>query len=243
MTPQPKSVPGVFIVGTDTGVGKTTVAAGLVRLLRRSGRRPIPFKPVETGCAPEPLDASRLWRAADRPLSLAEICPFPLPLPAAPAAAAAALGIELDLDDLATRARTAAAHGDCLVVEGAGGLLTPYGGPRQTNAELAARLGLPILLVARTALGTINHIALTVAELARRDLPIAALVLVRTQAEIGPHEASNARLIKETTGVAPIGTIPWLSPAEHADDERLAAAAAILFPEFEIRRLFGDRAA
>jgi dethiobiotin synthetase len=239
MTPLPNGIRGLFIVGTDTGVGKTTVGAGLIRLLRRSGRRPIPFKPVETGCAPAPLDATRLWRAADRPLPLAEICPFALALPAAPAAAAAALGSERDLDDLVRRALTAATAGDCLVVEGAGGLLSPYG-RGWTNADLATRLGLPILLVARVALGTINHVALTIGELARRKLPLAALVLVRTQPEAAPHEPSNARLIEETTGVAPIGTIPWLSPAEHADDERLAAIVSGVFPESEIRRLFGE---
>jgi dethiobiotin synthetase len=235
----PGVFPGVFVAGTDTGVGKTTVAVGLVRLLRRAGRTPVPFKPVETGCAPEPLDALRLWRAAGAPAPLAEICPFALALPAAPAAAAEVAGLALDVDDLAARAKTLSARGDCLVVEGAGGLLSPYG-RGQTNADLAARLELPVLLVARVALGTINHVALTVGELRRRGLALAALVLVRTQAELEPHEAWNARLIEATAGVAPIGTIPWMPAAELRDDEHLADAVARLFPESALRRLLGE---
>jgi dethiobiotin synthetase len=232
--------PGVFVAGTDTGVGKTTVAVGLVRLLRRAGRAPVPFKPVETGCAPEPLDAVRLRRAADAPASLDEICPFALALPAAPAAAAARAGLVLDLADLVARAETLSTRGDCLVVEGAGGLLSPYG-PGQTNADLAARLGLPVVLVARVSLGTINHVALTVAELARRRLTLAALVLVRTTPEREPHEDWNDRLIESTAGVAPLGTIPWMSAAERDDDERVADAVGRLFPDSALDRLLGER--
>jgi dethiobiotin synthetase len=180
-------VRGVFVAGTDTGVGKTTVSVGLVRLLRRAGRAPVPFKPVETGCAPEPLDAVRLRRAADAPAALDEICPFAFALPAAPAAAAELAEVVLDVADLAARARTLSARGDCLLVEGAGGLLSPYG-PGQTNADLAEHLALPVLLVARVSLGTINHVALTVAELTRRRLTLAAVVLVRTTPEREPHE-------------------------------------------------------
>src|SRR5205814_544908 len=82
-----------FIAGTDTGVGKTTVAVGLARLALRGGRTPIPYKPVETGCDPQPADALRLWEAARPPTTLAETCPYPLALPAAPAAAASAAGV------------------------------------------------------------------------------------------------------------------------------------------------------
>ncbi|MDB4980869.1 MAG: dethiobiotin synthase [Myxococcales bacterium] len=199
----------------------------------------MPFKPVETGCAPEPLDAVRLRRAADAPAALDEICPFALALPAAPAAAAELAEVVLDVADLAARARTLSARGDCLLVEGAGGLLSPYG-PGQTNADLAEHLALPVLLVARVSLGTINHVALTVAELTRRRLTLAAVVLVRTTPEREPHENWNDRLIEATAGVAPLGTIPWMSPAERDDDERVADVVGRLFPEAALRRLIGE---
>lgn len=215
---------GLFIAGTDTGVGKTTVGVALARLALRRGRTPIPFKPVETGCAPEPADARRLWESAGRPVPIADVCPFPLALPAAPAAAAAEIGLRLDVADLARRGLALSARGGFLLVEGAGGLLAPYEGA-STNADLAAHLGLPILVVGRTALGTINHIALTLAELARRGLPLAGVVLVRTTPGVAPHEATNVQLIERLTGVRPAATLPYLTEAELSDPDRVADAA------------------
>jgi len=228
---------GLFVTGTDTGVGKTTVAVALARLARRRGRVPIPFKPVETGCAPTPLDARLLWEAARPPITLEETCPFPLALPAAPAAAAAAIDLRLDLDDLAARATALAARGDFLLVEGAGGLLAPYDGAA-TNADLARLLGLPVLVVARAALGTINHVALTLAELGRRRLVLAGLILVRTNELVGAHEASNASLIESLTGVRPLATLPYLTELERADPDRVADAFARTASEVVLSALF-----
>jgi dethiobiotin synthetase len=214
---------GIFVTGTDTGVGKTTVAVGLARLALRRGRVPIPYKPVETGCAPEPNDARRLWEAARPPIALPETCPFPLALPAAPAAAAAAVGLRLDLGDLVSRAAAVAARGDYLIVEGAGGLLAPYD-DAWTSVDLASRLRLPVLVVARSALGTINHVALTLAEIARRGLPLAGVILVRTTEPVGAHEASNAPLIEALAATRPLGTIPFLPASELANPDRVADA-------------------
>ena len=214
--------PGLFVTGTDTAVGKTTVARALARLAVARGRRPIPYKPVETGCDPDPRDARMLWDAAGRPVPLEEVCPYALPLPAAPAAAAEAAAVRLDIDDLVGRGRALAARGGFLIVEGAGGLLVPYAG-NQTAADLAARLGLPVLVVARTALGTVNHTALTIRELERRSLPLAGVVFNRTQETQEPHEAGNARLVETLVGVRSLGTLPYFSPAELASDAHLAA--------------------
>lgn len=233
---------GLFVAGTDTAVGKTTVGVGLARLARRRGGQPIPYKPVETGCTPTPEDALRLWQAAEPPTTLAETCPFPLPLPVAPAAAAAAAGMQLDLADLVRRGRELSHRGDFLLVEGAGGLLAPYVGA-ETNADLAAALGLPILLVGRTALGTINHVALTVAELRRRQLPILGLVLVRTQDSSGPHESTNGPLIETLTGLRPLATVPYLSPAELQDANSIADTLARALPEATLARLLGETSA
>lgn len=233
------ALPGLFVAGTDTGVGKTTIGVGLARLARRRGRQPVPYKPVETGCAPTPEDALRLWRAAEPPTTLAETCPFPLPLPAAPAAAAAAVGMQLDLADLAQRGRELSRRGNFLLVEGAGGLLAPYVGA-ETNADLAARLGLPILLVGRTALGTINHVALTLAELRRRQLPVLGLVLVRTQDSPAPHEATNGPLIEVLTGLGPLATVPYLSARELQDADAIADTLARAVPPAALARLLGE---
>jgi dethiobiotin synthetase len=230
---------GLFVTGTDTGVGKTTVAVGLARLALRRGSKPIPYKPVETGCVPEPMDARRLWEAAQPPTTLAETCPFPLSLPAAPAAAAAAARIDLEPDDLVNRGHLLARRGDYLLVEGAGGLLVPYAG-RTTNADLADRLGLPVLVVARTALGTINHVSLTLAELTRRRLPIAGVVLVRTDQRQAAHEGSNEELIETITGARPLGTLPFLSAAQISNPDRIADELARALPLAALARLLAE---
>ncbi len=231
--------PGLFVAGTDTGVGKTTVAVGLARLALRRGRVPIPYKPVETGCDPTPHDARRLWEAARPPMTLAETCPFPLALPAAPAAAAAVAGLRLDLTDLVGRADNVASRGDFLLVEGAGGLLVPYVGA-STNADLALLFGLPVLVVGRTALGTINHVALTLAELARRKLVVAGVILSRATGPSAPHEISNVDLIAAVTGTRPLATIPFLSPSDLADPDRIADALAGAVSPVTLDRLFNE---
>jgi dethiobiotin synthetase len=223
---RPAGWPGLFIAGTDTGVGKTTFSVALLRHAQQRGRRLVPFKPAETGCDPDPTDAFRLWEAALPSVDRAAVCLYALPLPAAPKAAADHAGVVISVSAIVSRARDLAAHGDALIVEGAGGLLAPYG-PGVTGAEVAAATGLPILLVARTALGTINHVALTVNEIRRRGLPLAGIVLVATHARREPHEATNAPLIEELTGVRPIGTFPY-TPAT-ANPDRLAALLGAAF--------------
>jgi dethiobiotin synthase len=148
-TPMPSPSPGLFIAGTDTGVGKTMVGCALLRAAQQRGRRLVPFKPAETGIDPEPLDALRLHEAAGAPVPLDRVCVYPLRLPAAPQAAAALEGVTISLERIVQRARELTAAGDGLLVEAAGGLLVPYA-PGLTGADLAERLGLPVLLVARS---------------------------------------------------------------------------------------------
>jgi dethiobiotin synthetase len=222
---------GLFVIGTDTGVGKTTIASGLLRLARQRGGAPIPFKPAETGCDPAPLDAHALWEAARPPIALADVCLHALRLPAAPALAAEAEGVRLDLDAIVARARALAGAGDFLLVEGAGGLLVPYVGGA-TTADLAARLGLPVLVVARTSLGTVNHTSLTVREAERTGLSVAAVVLNETEPTRGPQEFGNADLIGSVIRSRPLGPVPYLPPEARRDPDRLAdALAAALGPQ------------
>jgi dethiobiotin synthetase len=229
---------GLFVTGTDTGVGKTLVSAALLRYARRLGLVAIPFKPAETGCAPEPTDARALWRAATPPVSADEVCLYALRLPVAPLAAAEAEGVRIDLDRIAERADSLAAKGDLLLVEGAGGLLVPYG-PRTTGADIARRLGLPLLVVARTALGTVNHTALTLREAARSGVRVAGLILNRTPGSAGPQEAGNGALIASLTGCQAMGTFPTLGPEAAGDPDQLADALAAAVPEQVLRTLLG----
>jgi dethiobiotin synthetase len=215
------------VTGTDTGVGKTAVGCALLRLARDRGHALIPFKPVETGCAPDPLDAFALWGAGRPPVPREDICLYPLPLAAAPAVAADAAGLVIDFDAIVRRANQLQAAGDALLVEGAGGLLVPYRGTA-TTVELATLLGLPLLVVARAALGTINHTALTLSEIRRRSLPLAGVILVETS-DSDSEQTDNANQIKYLTGIAPLGTL------RYASDRRPEVLAA------ELARALGER--
>jgi dethiobiotin synthetase len=202
---------GIVLLGTDTGVGKTTVATALLHLLVGRGARPVPFKPVETGAEPLPLDATRLLSASGRddiPLNI--VCPYSYSEPVAPAAVAAAKQA-LTLSVLLAHLRAAAAYGSPLVVETSGGILSPYA-PQLTPADLAAALGFPVLLIARNGLGTINHTALAIAEIRRRALSLLGVVLVTTAAATTPDQRSNFSLISKATGLVPLGVLPFVEP-------------------------------
>lgn len=229
---------GLFVIGTDTGVGKTTLSCGLLHLLRRRGSKPVPFKPAETGCDPAPLDAQALWRAARPSVPEADVCMHVLRLPAAPALAAAAEGVRLDIDAIVARAHALADAGDFLLVEGAGGLLVPYVG-NATTTDLAHRLGLPVLVVAKTALGTVNHTALTVREAGRAGLAVLAVVLNETEPTRGPQEFGNADLIASLTGIRPLGPVPYLPSDARSDPEQIANALESALGGSAIDRLLG----
>jgi 8-amino-7-oxononanoate synthase len=215
--------PGIFLLGTDTGVGKTSVAVALLQLLAIRGCRPVPFKPVETGAYPLPADAARLLAASMRQdISLGIVCPLPFREPIAPAAASA--GHPLSLDQLLGHARNAASYGSPMVVESAGGLLTPYA-PHLTSLDLAVALGFPVLLVARNGLGTINHTALAVAEIRRRQVPFLGTILVTTTTASTPDQDSNLSLIYTATGERPLGILPHCtSPTPPILAEALSAS-------------------
>jgi dethiobiotin synthetase len=218
---------GIFVTGTDTGVGKTVVACGLVRALREHGLDVGVMKPCETGVGPDgPADAIALARAADAPESIDAICPVQLPLPAAPSVAARAAGTRVDLDAIRAGFASLASRHDLMVVEGAGGLLVPTD-PPATMADLAADLGLPILVVARTALGTINHTLLTLAEADRRGLPVAGVVVSHSTGPLSDPDRANFASLVASLGDRLVGEIPPLPSGAEPDPGCLALDAIL----------------
>jgi dethiobiotin synthetase len=203
-------VRGLFIVGTDTGVGKTEVACALLAEARARGLDAIGMKPAQSGVvAGEPSDAERLRAACGGVEPLEAICPHSHAAPLAPAVAARLEGREISLAVVVEAARALAARHAAIVVEGAGGLLVPLTA-RETYADLAVALALPVLVVARAGLGTVNHTALTVEALRRRALAVAAIVLDRTTSEDDPSVPHNAGEIARLTGIAPAATLPYV---------------------------------
>lgn len=210
---------GIILLGTDTAVGKTTVAIALLHILATRGTKPVPFKPVETGAQPLPSDAVTLLSASQRDdIPLSAVCPFAFQEPLAPAAANT--GVPLSLNMLLNSAHHAATYGSPLVVETAGGLLSPYA-THLTPLDLAAAIGFPVLLVARNGLGTINHTALATAEIHRRHLSFLGTILVTTSSHHTPDQDSNLSLISDATGHTPLGVLPFLQTQTPAN---LAAA-------------------
>jgi dethiobiotin synthetase len=233
-------VRGFFVAGTDTGVGKTEVARALLSLLRGA----VPLKPVETGCEPEhPDDALALIEASRGNFDLERVCPYRFRLPAAPLVAAEAERTVVSIQRI-EQLVTAAAPSP-VVVEAAGGLLVPLArevaaltleqadpaerSPAEalvTNLDLAERLGLPVVLVGRAGLGTLNHCALSADALDRRGIEIAAIVLNRVAPEDDPTVATNRRMVEELTATRVLGPTPFVSDRA----ARTAAIARVVSP-------------
>jgi dethiobiotin synthetase len=215
-------VSAVFITGTDTGCGKTTVGCALARSVRATGRRVRVLKPIETGCAPLPADALALAEAAGDDAPLARLCPYRLGLPAAPEAAARAENVKLELETIARALHAARADADLVIVEGAGGLLVPIA-PGLDMAGLASALDLPVLVAARAALGTINHSLLTLEAARARGLRVVGLAVSHTTADLPPAERRNLELLLERLFV------PFLGELAHGAKELPAGFDAAAF--------------
>jgi dethiobiotin synthetase len=194
-------------------VGKTALACGLARLLRVGGRDVGVSKPVQSGAlADDPAgDAMLLREAADVDDEPHEICPFAFEAPLAPLVASRLEGRAVDsaavLDSVAELGR----RHELLLVEGAGGLLVPVG-EDWTIADLAGWLGLPLVVVARAGLGTVNHTLLTLEAARSRGLEVAAVVLNGRSRGTDASADTNPALV-ERFGDVPVLDVPWLQGA------------------------------
>ena len=186
------------MTGTDTGVGKTVVSAVLMMHLRSAG--PVCYwKPVQTGIE-EDDDTAMVASLASCSASELLSDGVRLPRPLSPHLAARLSGTTIDLHALVETFNQvpAAAH---VVVEGAGGALVPLTG-RELMIDLMTRLRLPVIIAARSTLGTINHTLLTIDALKRRTLPIAGVVMV------GPPNPENRAAIEQYGCVPVVGEVP-----------------------------------
>jgi dethiobiotin synthetase len=202
---------GLFVTGSDTGVGKTYCTAALARLLRRQGRLVQVCKPVATGATWGEgrwvSEDTRLLADAAGENDLSAVTPWTFPEPAAPPVAARLAGAKLTLDDLAGAARRRAPADGILLVEGVGGLLCPVT-DAETIADLAARLNLPLVIVVRRGLGTLNHTLLTVEAARRRQLAVAGVVVSETAPMRGVAEETNVEELGRRLDVPLLAVLP-----------------------------------
>ena len=207
---------GLFITGTDTGVGKTFVTRGIASTLRAQGRRVGVLKPVETGCGGSltrrPADALALRAAAGSTLRIDRICPYQLDAPLAPDVAARLENRRIDPAVIVAAFRAVERDHDVTLVEGAGGLLVPIV-ERYSMADLARDLDLPLLVVVDSKLGAINHTLLTLEAAAARGLSVRGYVLNHASAA-DEAATTNASVLARCTDTPCLGEIAWTPAAE-----------------------------
>lgn len=207
---------GVFVTGTDTGVGKTVTSAALLHRFRH-----VPavryWKPIQTGIEQDD-DTADVLRLSGAPEERALGEGIRLERPVSPHLAARLSGTRVDADSLVALA-TRQPAGHRWIVEGAGGVLVPLN-ERDLMVDLIGRLALGVVIASRSGLGTINHTLLTIEALRARALPIAGVVMV------GPPDEENRLAIERYGSVQVVGQLPRLEPLTPAGLRELADRAA-----------------
>jgi dethiobiotin synthetase len=222
------ALPGLFVIGTDTGVGKTCVASAIAHRLAREGWRVGVLKPLATGVpggTGRGEDADRLIAAVGGSIAPERVVPLAFEESLAPVVAARRLGRRLEPAEVERALDRALAwwldRADVMVVEGIGGLLTPVA-EGTTVADLAIRLDYPLVVVARRALGTLNHTLLTIEAALHRGLRIVGIVLnstaPATDAGAALAEATNAdELARRLDGIAVLAEVPFRDGLQTTD--------------------------
>lgn len=223
---------GCFITGTDTGVGKTLVTAALALCLKRRGVAVGVMKPVETGHGAGGAagsDAARLSAAAGTTDPIEVMSPYRFPDPLAPLDAARRAGTVIRVETIVAAFRELAARHAFILVEGAGGVRVPISETTDMR-DLIRRLGLPVVVVGRAAIGSLNHVLLTLEALARHRIAIAGIMLNRATetafpAVDGMQASSTLALLREYSGVPVVGPLPYEPLLQQSWEQGLAAVA------------------
>ncbi len=222
---KPVPIPGLFVTGTDTGVGKSVLAAAICAALATRGERVAAFKPVVTGLDDGPSDGwppdhHLLAYAAGGRQAADEVTPYAFGPPVSPHYAAELAGRAIDPARILAAARAASDAAEVLVCEGVGGLLVPITADYSVR-DLAVDLELPVVVAARTGLGTISHSLLTVEAARAVGLTVAAVVMSPWPDRPDPIEESN-RMTVERLARVPTRGLPATTP------EQLASAGGVL---------------
>lgn len=244
--PSLPKLPGLFVTGTDTEVGKTLVAGAIARSLRGIGTRVAVFKPVASGCrhSREGLvssDAEFLAACADSTAPLAEIAPVRYASPLAPNAAAQREGRAVDLGAVFEAYRRLAGQADLVIVEGIGGLLCPLT-DEFWCIHLARMMDLAVVIVARAGLGTINHTLLTLHAARSANLRVAGVVINRYQPDGEPEP--DLSVLTNPAQIAERGKTPVLAlvpdePANSVEEATLGPDTRFVVDQVDWRRIAG----
>lgn len=216
---------GFFVTGTDTGIGKTVVSACLLNALCRKGLGTAYMKPVQTGClmqdglliAPDPDYVYGVNELPWTPTTPGDYCPIRFPLPASPHLAAAREGAPIEVEHIITAYHRLCTVHEALIVEGAGGVMVPLN-DECLMIDLIQRIGLPVVLVCRSGLGTLNHTLLTLDALKQKRCAVAGCVMVDAI-----DDADSLVTADNEETIARWGSVPLLARIPYdrltADDE------------------------
>ncbi len=228
---------GFFVTGTDTGVGKTIITAALVKAAQLLGFKACGMKPIETGCVKSAVSSQkseirndndsliprdgiflRATGGVDEPLNL--ITPVRFENPLAPMPASEIEGREVDIEGIRNAYSELSERYTAIIVEGIGGILVPI---RKDYfvLEMAKDLGLPVIVVARPGLGTINHTMLTVSYAIKGGLTVAGIIINFSNPSSDTlAENTNPDVLKRISPVPVIGSFPYLKDTESSTVER-----------------------
>lgn len=203
-----------YVTGTDTGVGKTHASVALLHTLRRGGKSAVGMKPVASGCTLEAGvwrndDALALQAASQPQPPYAWVNPFALPLATAPSIAAAAAGIEVTLPPLLAAYQLLAASADAVIVEGVGGWKAPLANGLE-QAQLAAALELPVILVVGLRLGCLNHARLSVAAIVGDGLRLAGWIANAVDPQL-EYASEYLALLEQSLAAPCLGYLPHVA--------------------------------
>lgn len=210
---------GLFVTGTDTGIGKTLASCALLHALRARGLRAVGMKPLASGCEATPdglrnEDALALQAASDPRPAYADVNPFALPAPLAPEIAAREAGVAVALAPMLEAHARLAARADAVVVEGVGGWMAPLAGDLM-QADLVRALGLPVVLVVGLRLGCLNHAYLSARAIEADGCRLAGWI--GTGVDPGMQRVEENRALLAARLPAPcLGWLPWQAAPDPA---------------------------
>ncbi|MCB5188483.1 dethiobiotin synthase [Methylobacillus caricis] len=216
-----------FVTGTDTGVGKTTISSMLVRQFAQRSLRSAGMKPVASGCERRhgqlvSEDVTQLLAASNVDLPLSDINPYAFEPAIAPHIAARQAGVQIDLNHIKAAFERLQANADVVIVEGAGGFYVPLDELHDV-ADLAVKLGLPLILVVGMRLGCINHALLTAEAITRRGLKLAGWVANQVDPEMAMLE-ENLQTLRQRMPGSYLGFVAWQEEANIDADIHLVSA-------------------
>lgn len=227
----PFSPRGVFVTGTDTDVGKTLIACALLHAWRAAGKTAIGMKPVAAGCEIQAQslicgDVIMLRQASSVQAPNELVNPYAFEPPVAPHIAAEEASVVIDLERIHAAFLTLAECAEIVVVEGAGGFRVPLN-LHEDSADLARKLGLPVVLVVGMRLGCLNHALLTAEAIRARGLTLAGWVANRIDPDM-LHYESNLAALRERIGAPLLGVVKYEAVPDPA-----RVSQYLLLPEIE----------